>query len=223
MPTGGENPQRHIVVFDCNVYLDVAHLLGPPFSWDRFETAVARVVKESVPHPRDRAYDSLRAIATCASGRFVGDETVEVWTNAHIDKIVRGKAVQPTAPDPVTGYRGLGWTPHDAQSLVTDLIYGIAQRSNGGSLGDHVPDGHPPLDYEDGMVYGACRRLVGEDPLARVYCVTRDKGFLKARKEKYLTDHSTVLAPAEFVALTRRARAQYSMKQIRPIKPEVAP
>jgi hypothetical protein len=214
--SAGEDPQRHIVVFDCNIYLDVARLLGPPFSWDKFDATAARVVKEVVPHPVDRAHDSLRAIATCTSGRFAGDETVEVWTNAHIDKIVRGKATRSTTPDPLTGYRGLGWDPGDAQSLVTDLIGGVTSRSNGGTLGDHYPDGNPPLDYEDGMVYGACRCLVAEDPLARVYCVTRDSEFLNARREKRLTGHSNVLTPSAFVMLTRKARTQYSIQGMRP-------
>lgn len=216
MPTGGNAAQRHAVVFDCNVYLDVARLLGPPFSWDAFAAAAAHVAKEPVPHRVDRSQDSLRAIAMCMSGWFAGDEPVEVWTNTHIDKIVRGKAVEPTAPDPLTGYRGLGWARHDAQSLVMNLIHGVAERSNGGTLGDHHPDGNPPLDHEDGMVYGACRFLTAADPLARVYCVTNDNGFLKAYKEKSLADHSTVLTPSQFVVLVRRARTQYSIRQIKP-------
>lgn len=215
MVRGEDDPRRHIVVFDCNIYLDVACLLGPPFSWGKFDAAAARVAKTRVPHPVDRAYDALRAIAACASGRFAGDETVEVWTNSHINKIVRSKAVQSTEPGP-DGYRGLGWDQAEAQSLVTDLIYGVAERSNGGVLDGHYPDGNPPLDYEDGMVYGACRHLAATDPLARVYCVTRDKGFLKAHKDERLSDHSKVLTPSAFVALIRMARAQYSIRRMRP-------
>jgi hypothetical protein len=138
-----------------------------------------------------------------------------VWTNAHIDKIVRGKASQPTEPDD-RGYRGLGWDPWAAQSLVDDLIGGIAAFSNGGTLGDHYPDGNPPLDHEDGMVYGACRTLASEDPLANVYCVTRDKGFLKAHKENRISGHTRVLTPSMFLALVRAARTQYSFRRIPP-------
>lgn len=97
MPPGAE-PRRHLVVFDCNVYLDIACLLGPPFSWANFDAAAARAARQTVPHPVNPAVDSLRAVAACASGTFTGDETLEVWTNAHIDKLVRGKAVQPHAP-----------------------------------------------------------------------------------------------------------------------------
>jgi hypothetical protein len=215
MAFGGDEAQRHAVVFDCNVYLDVACALGEPFSWEKFDAATARAAKAAVPHPDDPSLDSVRAVAACASGRFAGDETVEVWTNAHIDKIVRGKAVQPSIADRNTGHRGLGWCLTSGNALVTDLIPGIAQRSNGGTLGDHYPDGNPPLDHEDGMVYGACRKLASEDPLAHVYCVTRDRGFLSARKEKRLGDHSKVITPAHFVGLTRAARSHYSVQQMR--------
>jgi hypothetical protein len=215
MTAGMDEPRRHVVVFDCNVYLDVADLVGAPFSWENFNTQAACAARDQVPHPANRAIDSLRAIAVCTTGRFAGDETVEVWTNAHIDKIVRGKARQSATPDPA-GYRGLGWTHADAQSLIDDLVSGIATRSNGGTLGDHYPDGNPPLDYEDGMVYGACRTLASQDPLAHLYCVTRDNGFIEARRRNKLSGHSRVLTPSAFVALIRAARAHHSMKRMSP-------
>lgn len=213
----GAEPQRHVVVFDCNVYLDVANLLGPPFTWEKFATEAARTAKLALPHRDNRAYDSLRAIAACTSGRFAGNETLEVWTNAHIDKIVRGKAKQSTDPDPETGYRGLGWDSDDAHSLVTDLIHELLSMSSGGTLGDgHYPDGNPPLDYEDGMVYGACRSITAEDPLVQAYCVTGDHGFVKAQHDGRLDGHSRVLSPWKFVALVRTARTQYSIRNMRP-------
>ena len=210
-------PGRHVVVFDVNVYLDVAVHLGPPFSWDRFDAGVARASKDPVPHPSAYVVDSLRAVATCTSGRFAGDQPLEVWTNAHIDRLVRGKAMQSTTPDPVTKLSGLGWAEDDAQALVVDLVGGITERSSGGTLGaGHYPDGNPPLDHEDGMVYGACRTLSGDDPLANVYCITRDGGFLRAYREHRLGGHSRVLPPAAFVALARAARARISMRAMRP-------
>jgi hypothetical protein len=215
MTDGEEDPQRHLVLFDCNIYLDVACLVGIPFSWDKFDATAARIAKTRVPHPSDRAFDSLRAVAMCTSGRFAGSETLEVWTNAHIDKIVRGKASQSTTRD-ANGYCGLGWSASDAGSLVDKLIWGVVEGSNGGTLGEHFPHGNPPLDYEDGMVYGACRALVNEDPLAHVYCVTRDRGFIEAYKDGRLSDYATVLTPSNFVLLMRAARAQYSMRQMRP-------
>lgn len=212
-----ELPQRHIVVFDCNIYLDVAVIVGAPFTWEDFAAVAARLAKDPVPHPNDMANDSLRAIAMCTSGRFAGDETVEVWANSHIEQTVLDKAMQSSTPDPVTGYRGLGWAQGDADTLLTELIEGLAQASNGGTLGrTHVPDGNPPLDHEDGMVYGACRTLAGADPLAHVYCVTRDRQFIQARKDGLLSNHSRVITPSALVSVMRTSRTQQSMRRMFP-------
>jgi hypothetical protein len=210
----GDDLQRHVVVFDCNIYLDAAHLLGAPFTWKKFDALTSELAKEPVPHPSGGAYDAVRALAACTSGVFAGDEILEVWSSAHIDKIVEGKAAQSTDPHPVTGYCGLGWSREDARALVGDLVHGLVDRSYGDVVDGQFPDGNPPLDHEDGMVYGTCRVLAGEDPLARVYCVTRDRGFLGAARRKELSGHTTVLAPATFVQLVRRARAHYSMRRM---------
>lgn len=208
--------QRHVVVFDVNIYLDVASLVQPPFTWEQFNQIAASLAGAPVPHPVDRAFDSLRAIAACTSGRFAGPEPLEVWTNDHIDKLVRSKASQSITPDPLTGYRGLGWPDNDAESLGESLLKDLVETSGGGALGGHYPDSNPPLDHEDGMVYGACRSLSSDDLLSHVYCVTRDRGFLDAAKRGDLSNHTRVMTPSTFVALTRSARAAYSIKQMRP-------
>jgi hypothetical protein len=139
---------------------------------------------------------------------------LEVWTSDHIDTIVQGKAEQSATRNPATGHRGLGWSRDAAQSLIDDLIYGLVERSGGDRVAQHVPDGNPPLDHEDGMVYGACRSLSTMDLLAHVYCVTRDRGFLQAYQEKSLSGHSRVITPSMFVGLVRRARMRYSMRKM---------
>lgn len=198
-------PQRHVVVFDCNVYLDVAHLLGEPYTRESFDSHAAQLAGAPLP-AGDPRHDSLRAIAICTSGRFAGLETIEVWTCNHIDRMVRNKAMHPTTPDPA-GFRGLGWNQDHAEALVSDLVYGVVDSSGGDSIGDTVPDGDPPLDHEDGLVYGACREIVHEDPLCKSYCVTNDKQFVRDFEGGRLSDHTVVLTPARFVALVREARS----------------
>ena len=119
-------PQRHVVVFDCNVYLDVAHLLGEPYTRESFNKHAAQLASAPLPAD-DPRHDSLRAIAICTSGRFAGLETVEVWTSDHIDRMVRNKAMHPTTTDPATGFRGLGWNQGHAEALVSDLVYGACR------------------------------------------------------------------------------------------------
>lgn len=207
-------PQRHVVVFDCNVYLDVAHLLGEPYTRESFNKHAAQLASAPLPAD-DPRHDSLRAIAICTSGRFAGLETVEVWTSDHIDRMVRNKAMHPTTTDPATGFRGLGWNQGHAEALVSDLVYGIVDSSGGDSIGQTVPDGEPPLDHEDGLVYGACREIAREDVLCKSYCVTNDKQFLRDFRDGRLRDHTVVLTPARFVALVRAARANHAMHGMR--------
>lgn len=207
MPRSGA-AQRHVIVFDVNVYLDVAELLGAPFTWDKFSEAAARLIDEPVPHPRRAAVDSLKAIASCTSGMFVPGEPLHVYTSDHIERMVHGKAMQSPTPDPSTGYRGLGWSAAAADTLVDYLIAGVVQKSHGGRAVVDVPDGNPPLDHEDGMVFGACRKLAGDDPLCRSYCVTRDKPFIEASRMGQLSDHTRVMLPSRFVGLVRAARTQ---------------
>lgn len=209
-------PTRHVLVLDANVYLEIAELLGSPFSWEKFDEANAKAVHEVVP-ASDPRIDALRVVAMCSSGRFAGDDPGEVWTSAHIDRMVRNKATHPVTPDPETGFRGLGWSQEDAQNLVDDLVHGVASRSNGGTLGDSVrPDSNPPLDHEDGLVFGACRVMAGEDLLCRVLCVTRDGGFVQAFREGRLEDHTKVLTPPQAVAAMRHARLRLSIRQMNP-------
>ena len=197
-----------MVVFDCNVYLDVANLIGTPLTWDALTEAVVTHSQVPLGSRRVPGLDSARALAVCTSGRFVANEPLEVWTGSHINFIVRDKACQSTTPDPKTGYRGLGMTEDEADSLVEDLIGGILKSSRGGNAGDPFPDSNPPLDHEDGKVYGICRWLASDDPLAEVYCVTNDAGFLQAAKQGRLGRHTRVMPPATFVQLIRRARTQ---------------
>lgn len=207
-------PQRHVVVFDCNVYLDVAHLLGEPYTQESFARHAAKLA--AVPLPaHDQRCDSIRAIAACMSGTFAGSETLEAWTSHHIDRMVRNKAMHPTTIDPATGFRGLGWSRAHAEALVSDLVYEIVDSSGGSSIGQNVPDGEPPLDHEDGLVFGACREIVRQDALCKSYCVTNDKQFLRDYRDGNLSNHTKVLAPAQFLALVRAARSRIAAQNMK--------
>lgn len=203
--------QRHVVVFDCNVYLDVARLIGEPFTRESFDRYAAKLTAVSVPSS-DPRHDSLRAIAACTLGRLAGSDTLEVWTSDHINRMVRNKAMHSTVTDPKLGSSGLGWAQMHAEALVSDLVYWIVDSSGGDSIGQNVPDGEPPLDHEDGLVYGACREIARSEALCKVYCVTNDKQFLRDYQAKRLRDHTTVLAPARFLALVRAARASSAQR-----------
>ncbi|MFE9580549.1 hypothetical protein ACFYO1_29510 [Nocardia sp. NPDC006044] len=183
------------MIFDCNIYLDVASLTGPPFTWAKFNSAAARLAFAR-PDPTTRSYpDSLLAVAVCQSGNMTRREPIEVVVSDHIQVMTHKKAVEI-----------LGWQRQDADTLLTGMIGGLVEMSNGYTISNSCPDGNPPLDHEDGLVYGTCRFVANEDPLAQVYCVTRDKPFVEAYRSHALRQHTKVLTPTQFRSLVRAAR-----------------
>ncbi|MFI5934889.1 hypothetical protein [Actinoplanes sp. NPDC051494] len=150
-----------MVVFDCNIYLDAARILGEPFGWDKLWRVVDDLMSVPVPHPRDEAFDSLRALRAAYAGKR-GDDVQEVWTSRHIDDMVQGVAGRPLPSGKAMGDSGLGWQAESAEDLIEDLILDLVDRTHGGVVDRNYPDGNPPLDHEDGMVFGACRALAGQ-------------------------------------------------------------
>jgi hypothetical protein len=211
-PQSGENHDVHLVVFDANVYLDVARLVGEPFSWTRFNEIAAQLSTVNVPHPTDRANDSLRAIATTMSGRFVGVEPLQVWTSDHIDNLVGRKASQQTSAQ-IDEDRGLGWSEENAESLVYDLVGDLVfLLSKGESVGEvQIAYASPPLSHEDGCVYRTVEAAGSGSIFYRRYCVTRDKDFRTAR----LPGDITVLYPWEWVEFVRKAKNIYAASAMR--------
>lgn len=202
-------PAVHVVTFDVNVYLDVAELLGPPFTWEKFNDAAAAHANSPLPHPNP-AVDSLRALAVTTTGRFAGPIPLEVWSGDHIDGLTYEKAIQPRAAA-TPEERGLGWTPEDAEGLVQDLIWGLVDRSGGGLCEmPRIPYGNPPLSHEDGMVYRTAADS-GDEPCDR-FCITNDRLF----READLPGPITVLYPAQWVELVRSSRRLLAARAMRP-------
>ena len=207
-------PTTHVVVFDVNVYLDVARLLGPPFTWEAFQEAAARLGGTSKPG-RNRREDSLRAISVCTSGKFAGRQQLQVWTSAHIDALVRLKAHQADDPALYDEDRGLGWSLDDSQGLVDDLIWTVVEQSHGDTVGIVMPRNNPPLDHEDGLVYAAARECADADVLCERWCVTNDAGFLRASLPEYVR----VVSPEVFLRTVISARTAISTRAMRPMPP----
>ena len=62
--TGAAPDDRLLVVVDVNVYLDLARLIGPAFSWNAFDALMEIQASEPNPHRSDARIDSLKAIAS---------------------------------------------------------------------------------------------------------------------------------------------------------------
>ena len=190
-----------MVVFDVNVILDVADLLGEPFTWAKFDAKVAAVQHYPVPAIQDERIDCLRAISYCRSGQVIPGEPLEVWTSKHIDDLIVHKATQPTngaTPE----LRGLGWSRANAIDLVQQLVWDLVEGTYGYTVGELLGhEWHPPLSHEDGYVYQSAFKA-GDDELSPRYCVTRDGGFRSAN----LPPRVDVRHPDEFIINLRRAR-----------------
>lgn len=206
----------HVVVFDVNVYLDVARILDPPYSLQTLGAVSAVNINSPCPHPTNPLIDSLRALALCTSGRFVGQQKLEVWTSKHIDDLVVHKLTQPIdgASPELTGF---GWKMDEAEDFLHELVYGLVfDASKGGSAGDvSIAAGSPPLSYEDGRVFRtALEAGDSTDGQLIKYCITNDKEF--RNNEPNLSSEVLVLYPAEWVLLVRRARNLVAMGRLRP-------
>ncbi len=215
-----------VVVFDVNIYLDVARLLGAPFSWDRYQAFLRDNRSAYVPNGSSSAIDSAFAISHSLSGEFSGGVGLQVWTSNHIDNLVMTKAGQPSREElearAAFGQSvrdedcGLGWTSEASELLVHDLVYTVVyDETDGGSVGDITfPIGNPPLDHEDGKVFATARmagcEVAGEQCVT--YCVTRDHGFRHPKTP--LPRTVTVLYPHEWIALLRKAR--YTARSAKP-------
>ena len=205
-------PDLHTVVFDVNVLLDVAQLVGPPFTWTKFTDAATRHSSLPVPWHADRRVDSLKAVALTTSGRFAGPELLEVWTSAHIDELLVSKAMQPVDGDkPET--RGLGWSRDDAEGLLSDFLDELVyEATSGGEVQFDGVYGHPPLDHEDACVFTTALQAAADAaPPSIKYCVTRDRAF---RQASHLDLKVLILYPDEFVRMVRESRRALAMKRI---------
>ncbi|GIF23849.1 hypothetical protein BJ973_004460 [Actinoplanes tereljensis] len=211
-------PDLHTVVFDVNILLDVAELLGPPFSWDKFRDTAARHSMKPVPNRADNRIDSLRAVALTTTGRLAGPEPLEVWTSDHIDKLLVHKATQPRG-GATAETRGLGWSAADADGLLHDFLYDLVYDMTGGArIEIQAVDGHPPLDHEDACVFTTALAAADDAaPPSIKYCVTRDRAFRTAAS---LNPNVLVLYPHEFITLVRRSRNALVVKRMRPPFPQ---
>jgi hypothetical protein len=197
------------VVFDVNVYLDVASLLGEPFSWADFDALVSATVNHSLPHADDARFDSLRALATVKSGDFGDGMRVDTWTSDHIERLMYVKARQSSTAK-VAEDHGLGWGPEAANALVDDLSGDLTGPNSVGEI--VIPYGNPPLSHEDGLVYATARDAGLDGLYYERYCVTRDREFLAAD----LPGDITVLHPWQWVDLVRTRRRRDAFRSMIP-------
>ena len=202
-PDTNQDPGRILIVFDVNIYLDAARVLGEPFSWEKLIAFAVEAAKSPVPHPSDPAFDSVRALVSVTPGVHPDGRRLEVWTSDHVDRLVGFKASQPNNRHLDNESRGLGWSVASAQDLLEDLVGDLVwDKTEGGTVGDvQISYGTPPLSHEDGCVYATVRDAGVEGQYYERFCITRDKEFLSSA----LPGDISVQHPATWLASIRRA------------------
>jgi hypothetical protein len=152
-------PGPHRVLFDVNVYLDLAELFGMPVIAIESAVSYALLKNRNEDHPCYpaglRPVDSLRAVAL-AAGIGVSQEYVptsaglswEICLSNHIVATTLYKLTDPTAQ--------FKWPLQDAEEFRDGVVLALHKRTRK-SVGRYakvtVPVGVPPLeDDEDGLV-----------------------------------------------------------------------
>jgi len=193
-------PPRALVVFDVNVYLDVARLMVGNFSWDDFLKRASQHASDPNPHTLNAQIDSLRALAISLTGRYEPDCALEVWFGRHLDDTTFHKLTQAIEGGELPEDCGLGWSDDDANDFLDNFVTRIRKDNSGGFIeGEPVAYKSPPLDHEDGCVLATANLAGTEDFSYEKFCVTRDRGFRTAS----LKTEITVMYPHEWVAHMR--------------------
>ena len=160
-----------IAVFDINVYLNVARLVGEPYSKIMLHTRLIKPTHD----PSERLkliIESAKLVAVTTSGVFAGNQSLQIWTS---DWIVKGTIN--VAKRPVSD-KGLGWGLANAQALEADLIFGTAVGpSNGLQLPTNKSAKFDGLSSDDAQVLSTALEALSQNPSSQVICVTNDTAF----------------------------------------------
>ncbi|MBM4487544.1 hypothetical protein GS471_16805 [Rhodococcus hoagii] len=191
----------HVVVFDINVYLDAARVLGPPIEWEEFLRRGKQLSAGQIPTYDRSGKDSVAALFHATTGVFAEPERLSVWTSNHIENGIFLKATQPTDAAHADD-RGLGWSEADATTILANLHDELVWAcGNGDSVAADIPYGPPQLGREDGLVLRTA--LEAGEPWDIKYCVTKDRNF---RTVGDPDGKVVVLQPHQWVRMVRDSR-----------------
>jgi hypothetical protein len=194
-----------IVVFDMNIYLDVARLVKELFSRETLQTKlmIHRYNSDSSP---ESLISSAQVVAICASGVFAGTQKLQVWTNSWIENGVVKVAKRPRNES------GLGWSAINAESLRMDLIHDTVITPSGGhSVPADKTANYDGLSWDDSQVLHTAHHVLKLSPYSTSICLTNDKKFRNTDS----CGSVTMLVPDEFLYLIREARLKVAGSQRR--------
>lgn len=190
--------EPRLFVFDINVWIDVALLLGPLPTPQTREHLVSSLSMRPVPDRAQPDVDSFRCWQMAASGIFVQPLEASLFISEYMLETLWRKLQLPE-DGPTPELRGLGWDDHEAEDFIEDAVLSIAYTPE--DLGVKEPVGpwlNPPLDHEDGMVL-ACARSIGAH-----YLITGDSDFDRVRDQRSIKPTLTICTPTRLVGKMRQ-------------------
>ena len=198
---------HHVVVLDCNIILRLADYFRHSFTVDNVETLLKHY-KSITPSINTRVIDAAKALTLCNKKTTFAGEPLTIATSRHILDIITYKENKSRQ------LGGLGLSMDCATDLA-DFLAQLSEQSYGRIVERHdqTVEHNPPLDHEDGMVYGLCRKLAGEDSQYLVWCVTFDKDFIANAKSFPLSQVIRVETPCNFISYHQ---SQFMQRMHRP-------
>ncbi len=182
------------VVFDHNIYLDIARLVDEPYNEMKMRSAV--MGHRPDPDNPSQLLDAAAAVLLASKGILSGRQRMQIWSSEWIERGVENAAKRSVADD------GLGWQTASAASLRQELITNFAViKTNGNSLSVVKDISYPNLSDDDASVFHTARQALAL--CSKSYCVTSDRRFRLNAPNLGVG----MLAPAQFVAMIKSARA----------------
>lgn len=190
------DPTHHVVVLDCNIILTLASHFDGSFTPSEVKALVVPSEDRAISEP---ILNAARAFILATRNKTFTGQPISFVTSRHILNTVIHKAAQPSQGS-IQEQQGLGLHRRVAEDL-SDFFEKLSIDSFGSVIEpcQQIAVNTPPLDHEDGMVYGLCRLLSGMDSRFHVWCVTSDRDFIAHAKTFERANCIHVVAPGEFV------------------------
>ncbi|GAA1002050.1 PIN domain-containing protein [Tsukamurella strandjordii] len=189
-------------VFDINVWLNVADLLGTNAVQSDRERLDRAVAQRPIPDREQPQMDDYRVWRMAASGLFTPSLTAIVYISRSMIKTLYTKLTQPES-GPTAETAGLGWTRDEARDFISDAVMSFARLPEHDGFQEPISavrggTHQPALDHEDGMVL-ACALQVGAH-----FLVTSDSDFNAVRGDRRWKNTLAIVTPGMLTALQRR-------------------
>ena len=162
-----------------------------------------------------RFKEAARAVLLAGKGSTPFLEPIYIYSSDHIIGTIERKARQSRHANRSED-QGLGLGKAVVTEILDNFLIFLTRETGGRvvAFSEQTADKTPPLDFEDGMVFGLCNRLRGEDARNLVWCLTFDKRFVEDAKTFGDSSNIRVCPPKHFVSFINSQTTQIMQRMI---------